>query len=153
MVSPFRGWTVAVGYRWASKLLSSDPKRARSICPGARAMTVSLVVPQAIFEELSLVAALPEETAGVMLAGVAEAPNSDVRLLVRGMRWVGESAYSRRQWNGLTIRPEGYVPALSEAETIGAMCIWVHTHPGMGASPEASEHDRIVDQEIADLFR
>jgi len=116
-------------------------------------MTVSLVVPQAIFEELSLVAALPEETAGVMLAGVAEAPNSDVRLLVRGMRWVGESAYSRRQWNGLTIRPEGYVPALSEAETIGAMCIWVHTHPGMGASPEASEHDRIVDQEIADLFR
>jgi molybdopterin/thiamine biosynthesis adenylyltransferase len=116
-------------------------------------MTVSLVVPEAVVRELSLVANLPEETAGVMLAAVAHTPNGDVRLLVRGIRWVEESAYSRRQWNGLTIRSEGYVRALAEAETIGAMCIWIHTHPGMGACPEASEHDRIVDQQIADLFR
>jgi molybdopterin/thiamine biosynthesis adenylyltransferase len=116
-------------------------------------MTVSVVIPQPLAEELLAVAKLAKETAGVMLAGVAEAPNGDVRLLARYMRWVGESAYSRRDWNGLTIRSEGYVHALAEAETLGAVCIWVHTHPGQDASPQPSSHDRIVDREIADLFR
>jgi molybdopterin/thiamine biosynthesis adenylyltransferase len=45
------------------------------------------------------------------------------------------------------------VHALAEAETLGAVCIWVHTHPGAEASPLASKYDRIVDSEIADLFR
>jgi molybdopterin/thiamine biosynthesis adenylyltransferase len=53
----------------------------------------------------------------------------------------------------LTIHSEGYVHTLAEAETLGAACIWVHTHPGEDASPIPSEHDRIVDDEIADLFR
>jgi len=116
-------------------------------------MTISIVVPQTLMEELHTVAMLPTETAGVMLVGVAEAPNGDVRLLARCMRWVDESAYDRREWNGLTIRSEGYVHALAEAETLGAACIWVHTHPGEDASPRPSEHDRVVDREIADLFR
>jgi len=116
-------------------------------------MTVSVVVPQALAEELHSVAQVSEETAGVMLAGVAQAPNGDVRLLARYMRWVDESAYSRREWDGLTIRSEGYVHALAEAETLGAACIWVHTHPGEDASPRPSKHDRIVDRQIADLFR
>ena len=116
-------------------------------------MTVSVVVPQAMVEEIHSVAELSTETAGVMLAGVAQSPNGDLRLLARCMRWVEESAYSRREWDGLTIRPEGYVNALAEAETLGEVCIWVHTHPGLDASPRPSEHDRIVDSQIADLFR
>ncbi len=116
-------------------------------------MTVSVVVPQTIVEELESAARLPVETAGVLLAGIAEGPKGDTRLLARSMRWVGEEAYSRREWNGLGIRPEGYVQALAEAETKGAACIWVHTHPGRDASPRPSEHDHIVDREIADLFR
>jgi hypothetical protein len=88
-----------------------------------------------------------------MLAGVAQAPNGDLKLLARHMRWVGDSAYIRREWDGLTIQSEGYVHALAEAETLGAACIWVHTHPGQDASPRPSKHDRVVDQEIADLFR
>jgi len=116
-------------------------------------MTVSLVVPQAMAEELYSVAMLPKETAGVMLAGVAQAPNGDVKLLGRYMRWVEESAYARREWDGVTIRSEGYVPALGEAEALGATCLWVHTHPGKDSSPRPSEHDKIVDNEIADLFR
>jgi molybdopterin/thiamine biosynthesis adenylyltransferase len=116
-------------------------------------MTVSVVVPQTIAEELESAARLPVETAGVLLAGIAEAPNGDTRVLARGMRWVGEEAYSRREWNGLGIRSEGYVRALSEAETMGAACIWVHTHPGRDALPRPSDHDHIVDREIADLFR
>lgn len=116
-------------------------------------MTVSLVVPQNVAEELRSVASFSKETAGVMLTGVAEAPNGDLRLLARGMRWVDHSAYDLREWNGLTIQSEGYVHVLAEAETLGATCIWVHTHPGQDASPRPSEHDGIVDSEIADLFR
>lgn len=116
-------------------------------------MTLSIVIPQAIADELLSVASLSEETAGVMLAGIAEAPNGDLRLLARGMRWVPEAAYRRREWDRLTIQSEGYVHALAEAETIGAACIWVHTHAGQDASPRPSKRDRIVNGEIADLFR
>ena len=116
-------------------------------------MTSSLILPNALADELRHVANCDRETAGVMLASLAEAHNGDLRVLGRGIRWVGESAYDRRDWNGLTIRPEGYVPALSEAESINAFCIWVHTHPGSDGVPEPSKWDQIVDQQIADLFR
>lgn len=116
-------------------------------------MILSVVIPQMVAEELESVANLSVETAGVMLAGVGEAPNGDIKLLARCMRWVREEAYSRREWNGLSIRSDGYIPALAEAETRGATCIWVHTHPGQGSSPRPSEHDRVVDREISDLFR
>lgn len=116
-------------------------------------MTVSVVIPQLLVEELHAIAKLPQETAGVMIAGIAEGPNCELRLLARCMRWVDESAYDRREWNALTIRSEGYVRALAEAEALSATCIWVHTHPGADSSPRPSKHDRIVDREIADLFR
>lgn len=116
-------------------------------------MKVTLVVPQEIVEDLDAVAREPRETAGVLLAGIAEAPNGDIRLLARGVRWVDSSAYIRRESYGLSIKPEGYVPALAEAERMGAICIWVHTHPGQDVSPLPSRHDVIVDNEIADLFR
>jgi molybdopterin/thiamine biosynthesis adenylyltransferase len=116
-------------------------------------MTVSVIIPQSVMEELRAMASLPIETAGVMLAGIAEAPNGDVRVLARRMRWVDESAYIRREWDGLSIRSDGYVHALSEAEGLSATCLWVHTHPGENSSPRPSQHDRIVDREIADLFR
>lgn len=116
-------------------------------------MTVSVVIPQEIAEEIQSITRHPLETAGVILASVAEAPNGDIRLLVRCIRWAEEAAYTRREQNGLTIQSEGYVHALSEAETLGATCIWVHTHPGQNASPQPSKYDHIVDREIADLFR
>ncbi len=116
-------------------------------------MTASVVIPQDIAEELQSLASLSEEAAGVMLAGVAEAPNGDIRILARCIRWVEEAAYTCREWYGMTIRSEGYVRALAEAETLGAACIWVHTHPGQGASPRPSKRDRTVDEEIVDLFR
>jgi molybdopterin/thiamine biosynthesis adenylyltransferase len=116
-------------------------------------MTVSVVIPQDIADDLQSIVKLPKETAGVMLTGVAKAPNGDIRLLARYMRWVEDAAYSRRERYGLTIKSEGYVYALAEAETIGAACIWVHTHPWHDASPQPSKYDRIVDNEIADLFR
>ena len=116
-------------------------------------MTVTLVASEDLVLELHAVSTLPVETAGVLLASVVEEPTGDIRLLARQMCWVEESAYDRRDWNGLTIRPEGYVRALGLAESLGAVCLWVHTHPGNEASPRPSKYDRIVDNELAELFR
>jgi len=116
-------------------------------------MTATLVLPQTLAEEIQHVARLTEETAGVLLAGIATAPDGSIRLFGRGIRWVREDAYIRREWNMLSIRPEGYVRALAEAETLGACCLWLHTHPGEHAWPGPSEHDNIVDEQIRDLFR
>lgn len=116
-------------------------------------MSVSLVITQNLAEELRAIASLETETAGVMLARIVETTNGNHRLLARAIRWVDEVAYERRDWNGLTIRPEGYINALAEAEVLQTVCIWVHTHPGMEATPISSRFDRVVDREIEDLFR
>ena len=80
-------------------------------------MTVSVVIPQAMANDIEAVASRADETAGVMLASVVNAPNGDTRLLARGMRWVNDSAYTVRDWNRMSIRSEGYIRALGEAET------------------------------------
>ena len=116
-------------------------------------MITTLVLSDPIFQELNEIAKLPVETAGVLLAGFARAPNGDIRLLGRAMRWVPEEAYLAREGDHLSIASHGYVPALAEAESIDAIPIWFHTHPGVGSHPTPSVADRKVDQDIADLFR
>lgn len=116
-------------------------------------MTVTLVATESLVQEIRSVADLRVETAGVLLANVDESQDGNIRLFARQMHWVEESAYDRRDWNGLTIRPEGYVGALGLGESLGASCIWVHTHPGADASPHPSIYDQQVDRELAELFR
>lgn len=89
----------------------------------------------------------------MLIAGLAEAPNSDVRVLARELRWVPDGAYAHRSYDSLLIRSDGYVPALGDAAAAGAMCLWIHTHPGLGSIPLPSEHDRTVDEQLADVFR
>jgi molybdopterin/thiamine biosynthesis adenylyltransferase len=69
------------------------------------------------------------------------------------MRWLDDSAYYRRERDGLSIVSDGYVHALAQAEVLGAVAIWVHTHPGISSLPLGSTYDELVDREIADLFR
>lgn len=116
-------------------------------------MTATLVLPQDIADDLMTATQHPLETAGVLLASVVHASNGDIRLLGRRLLWVDDSAYYRREYDGLSIASDGYVHALAQGETLGAVGIWVHTHPGFGALPLPSEHDRLVDRELADLFR
>ncbi|MFN0008777.1 MAG: HesA/MoeB/ThiF family protein [Planctomycetota bacterium] len=108
---------------------------------------------QPLAEELERVARLPIETAGVMFASVVPSEVGGARLLGRGIRWVGESHYVRRGRDHMTIGSEGYVPFLGEAEKLGAVAIWVHTHPGKDAWPVASRADVVVDGQLAELFR
>lgn len=116
-------------------------------------MTTTLVLPQSVSRQLTDVVGQPLETAGVLLATVVIVDGEHIRLLAREYRPVADSAYARREVDGLTIDSAGYVPALARAEELGAMAIWVHTHPGIGSSPQASHHDDVVDAQLAETFR
>lgn len=116
-------------------------------------MTTTLVLPRSLAEELDAIARLPLETAGVLLASVVRLEDGNVRLLGREFVPVPDSAYLRRNEDALTIASEGYVPALARAETLNATALWVHTHPGVGSSPEPSSHDDVVDRQLAETFR
>jgi|SRR6266568_3704559 len=116
-------------------------------------MTVTLVLPLSIADELGEAARSPLETAGVLLGTVIQTDGGDLRILGREISWVADSAYARRETTGLSIASHGYVHALGRAEELGASAIWLHTHPGIHGVPTPSLHDRRVDRELADLFR
>lgn len=116
-------------------------------------MTVTLVLPSSIADQLYEAVALDVETAGVLLARLVRTPEGNLRLLGRGMHWVPEVAYHARESETLSISSHGYVPALAAAEVDEAIPIWLHTHPGDGASARPSKHDDVVDRALADLFR
>ena len=115
--------------------------------------SATLVLPGQLAREIDAAARLPVETAGVMLASVLATPNGKIRVLARKVGWVTESSYIRRGSDHLSIASEGYVPFLAEAETMKAVAIWIHTHPGIDSWPRPSEHDAEVDRQIADVFR
>ena len=101
-------------------------------------MTTTLVLPEHVAAEIETVARYPLETAGVVLASHLEAYGGDIRLLGRRFCPVSENAYVERSHDRPCIASEGYVHALSEAEQLGALAIWFHTHPGEGSAPLAS---------------
>jgi CHAT domain-containing protein len=113
----------------------------------------TLVLPGPLAAEIDAVARLPVETAGVLLASIVKTPEGDLRILARAMRWVKEASYIRRGGDHLSIASDGYVPFLGEAESMGAIALWVHTHPGEHSQPRPSRHDEEVDRQISDLFR
>lgn len=112
-----------------------------------------LVLPGHLAADIDAVARLRVETAGVLLASLVETPEGDLRILARAMRWVTEASYIHRAGDHLSIASEGYVPFLAEAEAMGAVALWVHTHPGEHSQPRSSRHDEEVDRQISDLFR
>jgi molybdopterin/thiamine biosynthesis adenylyltransferase len=116
-------------------------------------MTATVVLDAALADEIRHVAEEFNETAGILLSSVVRAPNGDIRLLAREMVWLEKSAYDKRGPFGLLLNSEGYTRPLATAETLGAVPIWVHTHPGQNASPRPSTHDELVDAKIADVFR
>lgn len=114
-------------------------------------MTVTLVLPDPIVAELASKAALPVETAGVLLAAKHSTREGSTRLLARSLHWIPDAAYERREAQEMVIASEGYIKALSIAEEDGAVPLWLHTHPG--GCPLRSAKDEKVDQRIADVFR
>lgn len=115
-------------------------------------MTVSLVLPYEIANELKVAAANKLETAGVLSVRVVK-HGTDVRLLARRMSWAADDSYLERKAYALSMAPSAYIGALAEAETRGEVCIWVHTHPGEDGIPKPSTPDKKVDVKISDLFK
>ena len=116
-------------------------------------MTVTLVLPTRIADELFDALDIVIETACVLLARQVKTPSGHVRLLARAVHWVPDDAYLRRDATGLSIASHGYVPALAAAEADQSVPIWLHTHPGRESSPRPSKHDELVDEQLTDLFQ
>lgn len=116
-------------------------------------MTITLILPQQISDELIGAARQPLETTGVLLVSVVHLGDSGIRLLGRAIEWVDGASYLKRERNHLAIASDGYVHALGKAEQLSATPLWVHTHPGSSGTPMPSPADRIVDRQICDLFR
>ena len=68
-------------------------------------MTVTLVLPEQVAEELFQSTASDVESAGVLLAKYVETPGGGVRLLARAMHWVPDDAYRVRNAVELSIPP------------------------------------------------
>jgi molybdopterin/thiamine biosynthesis adenylyltransferase len=111
------------------------------------------VLPDWIEQRLLEITSLDVETGGVLLARPVKSLSGDLRLLATELHLVSDEAYASREFDGLQITSDGYVPALARAEELSAIPIWLHTHPGRGASPRPSSHDEVVDGELSDLFR
>ena len=116
-------------------------------------MTVTMVLPAAISAQLRDLALLPIESGGVLLGRAVTTDSGKLRILIHKLCLVPEHAYAVREADGLEITSEGYVPPLRLAAESGSLAIWMHTHPGRGSSVQPSRHDRIVDHQLAELFR
>ncbi len=123
------------------------------MCAAGGTVNSTLVLPQPIADELEVASRASLETAGVLLASVVKVDGESLRLLGRRIIWVKDSAYLKRETDGLSIASEGYVQSLRTAEELGAVALWTHTHPGGHAQPLQSQHDRVVDGQIEELFR
>ena len=114
---------------------------------------VTLVITGDLRAELLRAAEDELETAGVMLANLIASGDGRLRLLASGIRWCPAQSYAERHETGLLITSDGYVPALGEAEDARSVALWLHTHPGDGASPRPSRHDKKVDDQLGEVFR
>jgi molybdopterin/thiamine biosynthesis adenylyltransferase len=116
-------------------------------------LTATLVLPDSVSRQIEDISRQPLETAGVLLVSVVPSSERAIRLLGREYHPVPTGAYLRRQEDSLSIASDGYVRALARAEDLGAAALWVHTHPGDGSSPQPSDHDEVVDRQLAETFR
>ena len=114
-------------------------------------MSTTLVLPDTITDDLIQTASSPNESAGVLTARYHRAPGGDVRLLGRSLYWARGDSYRYRTPTGMSVTPEGYVGALGSAEDDSAIPIWLHTHPHN--TPLPSVRDKLVDAQLADVFR
>lgn len=116
--------------------------------------SVTLVITDDLRTEFLRAAEHELESAGVILANLlASDDGAALRLLATGIRWCPAESYAERYETGMLITSDGYVPPLAEAEAAGSVALWLHTHPGNGASPRPSDHDHAVDDQLGDLFR
>ena len=116
-------------------------------------MTVTLVVPSHIRAVVESMLRVDVETGAVLGARIVQTESGDLRLLGIRIWEVPPDAYVLQKSDELIVASHGFVPPLAEIEAAGAMAVWLHTHPGDGASPQPSALDVEVDRQLSDVFR
>lgn len=111
---------------------------------------ISAAFSDRIWEELCAALERREESAAVLLAGVANTGDRLIFTINRAV-WVPDGHYVERTHNRLKIASRGWMPALKAAAAEGLHPIFFHTHPGGNASPSALDDD--VDCALAQPFR
>ncbi|OII33042.1 hypothetical protein BIU98_06210 [Curtobacterium sp. MMLR14_010] len=120
-------------------------------------MSAVLRITAALHAELLTMATDPVETGAVLLANQYTTPaggGRGERTVLLGVELVAvpADAYEVRTDRSLQITSEGYVHALKSARQRGLVAVWVHSHPGDGAIPRPSTHDRRVNTALEELF-
>lgn len=112
-------------------------------------MGSTLVLPEAIAEELACLARSQTEMAGVLIVGQAHGERP--RLLGRAFVRAPEGSYAEQAAEHLSLTSLAWAPALARAEAMGGTALFVHSHP-LG-DPEPSTRDRRVDGLLSEPFR
>lgn len=113
-------------------------------------MKATLAMTEEVWREIANVLDLEVESAGFLIAGVAES-SEELTFLCRSVYWIPDARYRRRERHGLEIEASGYVPALKRAKDDGSYAVFFHTHPG--GEPSPSRRDEQVDVELAPVVR
>lgn len=111
---------------------------------------VAIAFSRPVWDEIAKVLEGTDETAGVLLAGVAE---DETRLIytVNRVVWVPDEHYAERGPERLSIASGGWVPVLGAAAKEHLQPVFFHTHPG--GAPTPSELDDEVDAALSGPFR
>lgn len=112
----------------------------------------TLVLPAAIANQLTGMAAHSIESGAVLLARPSRLSDGGVRLIGFELHPVPDDGYLERTDRSLGISSDGYMPALRRAEEAAAVAIWVHTHPGDGSPTRPSRRDLIVNDQLTGTF-
>lgn len=116
-------------------------------------MSCTVVMTTDLAGQLRALADLRVESAAVLLARPVTSAAGDLRLLVVEMHVVLPEAYEVRAPDRLVVASGGFVPALGRAAQLGAVPIWMHTHPGLDTPAAPSDLDCQVDAQLTDVFR
>lgn len=108
-----------------------------------------LVLTEKHSAELDALAEGELEEAAVLLCGVAE-HGGQLRLLSREIHRVSAEHIRVKNGTELVIDSPGYVPALGRADQLGAVPVFVHTHPP--GRPMPSHRDARVDRQLRPVF-
>lgn len=112
--------------------------------------TVTVAVAELHWGELTAALADPRETAGVLLAGVAD-DGERLALTISEILWVPDSAYEERDEHQLLIASHGWMNALKVAATRKLVPVFFHTHPH--SPPTPSIRDDVVDDALRQVFK
>lgn len=109
----------------------------------------TVAMSDSMWQDLTAALDLDVETAWTLVARVVRADDGDgsITLVGRQLHPVPEAACRSRTEDGLSITPNGWLPAFRAADNDGAVPVFIHTHPRH--DPRPSRRDFEVDDKLS----